>query len=97
MINKFKNFSICIACILYFYIIFGLCFRVSNYFFVAEVKAFQDTLTEQRNQDTAVELTAISDRIVDTNIKIEKMKELYEIEILKIGFCKDFENLQPIK
>lgn len=97
MINKFKNISTCIACVLYFYIVFGLCFRVSNYFFVAEVNAFQTTLNQQRTQENAIELTAISDRIVDTNIKIKKMKALYDIDILKIGFSKEFKYLELVK
>ena len=71
--------------------------RVSNYIFVSEIKAFQYTLTEQRETTDAIEQTAITDRIVTKNKEIARHKVLANIPVLKLFYIDEFRNIELIR
>lgn len=98
MIKKsLKIISKIIAFITIVYFLIGFTFRYYNLIFVKEVQAFQETITIQREIANPIELTAITDRILDINMQIAKYKMYYEIPVFSIFFCEDFKTLEMIK
>lgn len=86
---------IAFVAIVYFSV--GFTFKHFNSIYVKEVQAFQETITTQREIANPVELTAISDKIVETNMEIAKLRTYYNIPIFSIFFCEDFKTLEMVK
>lgn len=71
--------------------------RVINFIFVSEIKAFQHTLTEQREVAGGIEQTAITDRVIDINKDIATHKVLANMPILRYFYIQEFRDIELVK
>lgn len=95
-----KIFSIIIRVTMFVVIMAMLTIGITKHMsklFVEESKVPQETISTQRVVANPVELIAIADRIIDTNIKIARYREYYNKPILSLFFCKEFKDLDMIK
>lgn len=71
--------------------------RVNNFIFVCEIKAFQHTLTEQRELGHTIEQTAMTDRLIDMNTDIAKKKVLANLPVVRHFYIQEFRDIQVVK
>lgn len=98
--KRLKKTLVRIRFILFFiFVTFMLVFmsKVINFIFVNEIKAFQHTLTEQRETAGGIEQTAMTDRIIDMNKRITTNKVLANLPIIKHFYIQEFRDIDIIR
>lgn len=62
-----------------------------------EVYSLQRTITDAREEAYEVELTGVTQVVMEQNKELESMQKWARTKILRFHFIKDFKDLEPIK
>ena len=97
MWKKIKTILQTLGVVLFVTVVLLFVLRLSNFIFVCEIKAFQHTLTEQRELGNEVEQTAMTDRVIELNTEIARQKVLANLPVFKHFFIQEFRDIPIVK